>query len=59
MRGVKPGRASGIRVVSLMAGSLSYMPPRGYPRPAFEHIGTIKAWVKGGAANTTNSNTVT
>jgi mono/diheme cytochrome c family protein len=34
------------------------MPPNGYPQPSTIQVSTIKAWVKSGAANSTNCSSV-
>ena len=55
MRGVTPKSIIGSRVVTSMTGSgEEQMPPSGYPQPSPEQIATVKAWVKSGAANTSN-----
>jgi hypothetical protein len=60
MQGIRPKSVAGSELLSAMTGGgEESMPPRSYPQPSSDQIATIKAWVKSGAANTTNCNAAT
>lgn len=55
MRGVQAGQPGRSSIIASMKGiSEESMPPRNHPQPSADQIATISAWVKSGAANTTN-----
>ncbi len=60
MRGVKPKSVMSSKLLqSMRKSSGEPMPPKSYPQPSGAQIATIKAWVRSGAANTTNCATST
>lgn len=55
MRGIKPKSVVSSKLLQTMGGlSDEPMPPKNYPQPSSGQIAVIKAWVRSGAANTTN-----
>jgi mono/diheme cytochrome c family protein len=60
MEGIRPKNVAGSKLLESMSGfGEEKMPPSGYPQPSADQIATLKAWVKSGAANTTNCSVVT
>jgi hypothetical protein len=59
MEGIRPKSILSSELVSVLSeNGDDHMPPAGYPQPSDGQIASIKAWVKSGAANTTNCSTV-
>lgn len=55
MRGIKPKSVLSSKLLQSMGGlGEEAMPPKSSPQPSTAQVTTIKAWVRSGAANTTN-----